>query len=320
MSSSETALHSARATLSTEREGLRLLEESLGTDFEQAVELIGTTQGRLIVTGMGKSGHIAKKITATLASTGTPAYYVHPGEASHGDLGMIMEGDVVLGLSWSGETPELSSLLGYVKRFNIPLVAMTSSRSSALGAAANICLTLPSAPEACPNGLAPTTSTTMQLALGDALAIALLERRGFTASDFRKFHPGGKLGASLTTVADIMHQGDALPLTDRDTLMSEAIVLMSQMGFGCLGVRDGTGTLVGIITDGDLRRHMGGDLLDKTTGDIMTPEPKTITGDIIAAEALSIMNENKIQGLFICEQGQAVGFLHLHDLLRLGTA
>lgn len=320
MTDPKTSLQSARATLSTEREGLQLLEDSLGDDFEQAVELIGKTEGRLIVTGMGKSGHIAKKITATLASTGTPAYYVHPGEASHGDLGMIMQSDVVLGLSWSGETPELSSLLGYVKRFNIPLVAITSCATSALGAAANICLTLPNAAEACPNGLAPTTSTTMQLALGDALAIALLERRGFTASDFKKFHPGGKLGASLTTVGDIMHTGAALPLTSHLTPMSDAIVLMSQMGFGCLGVTNESGKLTGIITDGDLRRHMGSDLLDKTTGDIMTPDPKTIEAGMIAAEALSIMNENKIQGLFICAQGDAIGFLHLHDLLRLGTA
>ncbi len=316
----KSSLASARKTLTAEREGLLQLEESLGTDFEAAIQSIMETSGRLIVTGMGKSGHVAKKITATLASTGTPAHYVHPGEASHGDLGMILPEDIVLGLSWSGETPELGSLIAYVKRFDIPLIAITSNTDSALGKAANICLTLPKAEEACPNGLAPTTSTTMQLALGDAIAIALLEMRGFTATDFKKFHPGGKLGASLTTIGEIMYRGDEIPLIADNILMSEAIVTMSQLGFGCLGVIDSAQNLIGIITDGDLRRHMGADILTKTTSEIMTAPPKTITANMIAAEALAIMNKNKIQGLFICDQAQPIGFIHLHDLLRLGTA
>jgi arabinose-5-phosphate isomerase len=248
------ALTSARNTLAAEAAGLTQLADALGDNFIKAVDLLANAKGRVIISGMGKSGHIGNKIAATMASTGTPASFVHPAEASHGDLGMITPDDVVLALSWSGSTQELASLLNYTKRFNIPLVAITSGEDSLLGKAATICLTLPKAKEACPNGLAPTTSTTMQLALGDALAVALLEQRNFSAADFKNFHPGGKLGAKLSRVADIMHQGDALPLIDGSMKMAEAIVLMTEKGFGCLGIIDEAENLRGVITDGDLRR------------------------------------------------------------------
>ncbi|NCF78793.1 MAG: KpsF/GutQ family sugar-phosphate isomerase [Alphaproteobacteria bacterium] len=269
---------------------------------------------------MGKSGHIGNKIAATMASTGTPASFVHPAEASHGDLGMITQDDVVLALSWSGSTQELASLLNYTKRFNIPLVAITSGEDSLLGKAATICLTLPKAKEACPNGLAPTTSTTMQLALGDALAVALLEQRNFSAADFKNFHPGGKLGASLSRVADIMHQGDALPLIDGSMKMAEAIVVMTEKGFGCLGIIDEAQNLCGVITDGDLRRHRADDLLARTASDIMTTDPQIIGGDKMTAEALSLMQESKVQCLFVCAEGKPTGLIRVLDLLRLGTA
>ncbi len=314
------ALTSARKTLAAEAAGLNQLAEALGDDFIAAIDLLADVKGRVIVSGMGKSGHIGNKIAATMASTGTPASFVHPAEASHGDLGMITTDDVVLALSWSGGTQELASLLGYTKRFSIPLIAITSGADSLLGQAADICLTLPKADEACPNGLAPTTSTTMQLALGDALAVALLERRNFSASDFKDFHPGGKLGASLSRIREVMHAGDALPLADGAMRMDEAIVVMTEKGFGCLGIVDGKGALSGIITDGDLRRHMADDLLAKTTSDIMTANPQTIGGDKLTAEALSLMQENKIQCLFVCEEGKPTGLVRVLDLLRLGTA
>lgn len=314
------ALTSARKTLAAEAAGLNQLAEALGDDFVAAIDLLADVKGRVIVSGMGKSGHIGNKIAATMASTGTPASFVHPAEASHGDLGMITTDDVVLALSWSGGTQELASLLGYTKRFSIPLIAITSGADSLLGQAADICLTLPKADEACPNGLAPTTSTTMQLALGDALAVALLERRNFSASDFKDFHPGGKLGASLSRIREVMHAGDALPLADGAMRMDEAIVVMTEKGFGCLGIVDDKGALSGIITDGDLRRHMADDLLAKTTSDIMTANPQTIGGDKLTAEALSLMQENKIQCLFVCEEGNPTGLVRVLDLLRLGTA
>ena len=317
---SQDPLRSAQNTLAAEAAGLTQLADSLGDEFVAAVELIANARGRLIISGMGKSGHIGNKIAATMASTGTPAYFVHPAEASHGDLGMITQDDVVLGLSWSGGTQELGGLLNYLKRFSIPLIAITSNRDSLLGSSADICLALPAAEEACPNGLAPTTSTTMQLALGDALAVALLEKRNFSASDFKNFHPGGKLGASLTHVADMMHEGDALPLAGQDTTMDEALVTMTEKGFGCLGVLDKTGRLAGIITDGDLRRHMSPDLLSLKTADIMTQSPLTITGDKMTAEALSLMQEHKIQCLFVCDGPKPVGLIRVLDLLRIGTA
>jgi arabinose-5-phosphate isomerase len=314
------ALSSARNTLAAEAAGLTQLADALGDEFTAAVELLANAKGRVIISGMGKSGHIGNKIAATMASTGTPASFVHPAEASHGDLGMITQNDVVLALSWSGGTQELASLLNYAKRFAIPLVAITSAADSLLGQAADICLTLPKAKEACPNGLAPTTSTTMQLALGDALAVALLERHNFSPADFKNFHPGGKLGANLSHVADVMHKGDALPLVDGAMKMDEAIVVMTEKGFGCLGIIDAAGDLTGVITDGDLRRHMADDLLTKTASDIMTRQPQIIGGDKLTAEALSLMQETRVQCLFVCAQSKPTGLVRVLDLLRLGTA
>lgn len=314
------ALTSAKNTLAAEATGLQELASSLGAEFEAAVKLIAESKGRLIISGMGKSGHIGNKIAATMASTGTPAYFVHPAEASHGDLGMITQEDVVLGLSWSGGTQELAGLLNYLKRFSIPLIAITSNADSQLGSSADICLALPKAKEACPNGLAPTTSTTMQLALGDALAVALLEQRNFSPSDFKNFHPGGKLGASLTHVSDVMHDGTALPLATMDTAMDVALVTMTEKGFGCLGVTDAQGALAGIVTDGDLRRHMSADLLTKPVSEIMTQQPQTISGDKMTAEALSLMQDKGIQCLFVCEGDTPVGLIRVLDLLRIGTA
>ena len=322
-------LASARRTLELEIEGLKQMAASLDGPFSEAVELMAGVRGedansqrragRVIVTGMGKSGHVGRKIAATLASTGTPAQFVHPGEASHGDLGMITTDDAILALSWSGESAELTSIITYAKRFSIPLIAITASKESALGQAANVALVLPRAEEACPNGLAPTTSTTMQLALGDALSIALLERQGFTASDFGVFHPGGKLGAMLRHVREIMHSGDTLPLADASTPMSQALIVMSEKSFGCIGITDGEGALAGIITDGDLRRHMGENLLTKTAGEVMTPAPKSIPPSMLASEALNILNARKITSLFVVENGRPVGLVHIHDFLRAGV-
>lgn len=327
------AVHSPRAsavrTLRLERAGIAALEDALldpagqglGDAFDAAVARIASASGRTIVTGMGKSGHVARKIAATMASTGTPAYFVHPGEASHGDLGMVRQEDVILALSWSGETAELADIITYAKRFAIPLIAITSSADSALGRQADVCLRLPKSEEACPNGLAPTTSTTMQLAIGDALAIALLEARGFSASDFRLFHPGGKLGASLSFVRDLMHRGDRLPLIRPEAPMGEAILEISTKGFGCVGVVDAQDRLIGIVTDGDLRRHMSPDLVTAKVRDIMTAHPRTVGADLLAANALEILNSKKITALFVLDgAGKPEGIVHLHDLLRVGVA
>ncbi|MGE3246499.1 MAG: SIS domain-containing protein [Beijerinckiaceae bacterium] len=321
---------SALRTLELERCGIAALElelassapDGLAAHFARAVELIRSRTGRVIVSGMGKSGHIARKIAATLASTGSPAYFVHPGEASHGDLGMIKTSDALLLLSWSGETKELADIITYSRRHEIGLIAVTSGADSTLAAKADVTLLLPKAEEACPNGLAPTTSTIMQLAIGDALAVALLEARGFTAADFRNFHPGGKLGASLTFVRDIMHTGQAMPLIGNSASMGEAIVEISAKGFGCVGVLSGDGKLEGIVTDGDLRRHMRPDLTTLTVGNVMTPDPKTISGDALAVEALNILNSRKYGSvLFVTGAGgELLGIVHLHDLLRLGLA
>jgi arabinose-5-phosphate isomerase len=284
------------------------------------VDQIRNATGRVIVTGMGKSGHIGRKIAATFASTGTPSYFVHPGEASHGDLGVITPNDIIIALSWSGETVELKDLIDYAKRFRVALIAITSNRDSALARAADIVLELPTAQEACPLGLAPTTSTLMQLALGDALAVALFESHGFTALDFKALHPGGKLGAYLTFVRDIMHGGEKLPAVAAGTPMSEAIVEMSAKGFGCVGVIGQDGALAGIITDGDLRRHMRPDLLSSTVDSVMTRNPKTAHGEQLAAEVLEQMNASSITALFVVDRKKPIGIVHLHDLLRLGVA
>lgn len=322
--SPDQAVASALRTLGTERDGLAALMEAvgngLGEAFTAAVDLIASAKGRVIVSGMGKSGHVARKIAATLASTGTSAYYVHPAEASHGDLGMVRAEDVIIALSWSGETTELADLIGYAKRFRVPLVALTSGAVSTLGDAADICLVLPKAKEACPNGLAPTTSTTMQLALGDALAVALLEKRGFTAEHFRVYHPGGKLGAQLKLVRDVMHQGERLPLVGIDALMDEAILEIGRKGFGSVIVVNADGTLAGIVTDGDLRRNLRPDLTTLPVTAVMSRSPRTIAPDDLLASALEIQESAKITALIVTDQGRPVGLVHYLDLLREGVA
>ena len=315
---------SALRTLETEREGLAALAaamcDGLGPAFVDAVDTIRRAHGRLIVSGMGKSGHIARKIAATFASTGTPAFFVHAADASHGDLGMITTDDVMLVLSWSGETEELKSLIDYSRRFGIALIAVTVNAESTLGKAADIVLALPQAREACPHNLAPTTTSLMQLALGDALTIALLESRGFTPVDFGVFHPRGNLGAALKFIRDVMHPGAALPLIARGALMSEAIVEMSAKGFGCVAVTDPDGRLAGVITDGDLRRHMGVDLLQATVDEVMTASPKTVRPDQLVSEALQLLNAAKITALIVVDMERPVGIVHFHDLLRVGAA
>ena len=318
------AVSSALRTLDFELGGVAALKQAmagtLGASFSDAVMLLRSLGGRVIVSGMGKSGHIGQKIAATLSSTGTPAFFVHPGEASHGDLGMITQEDAVIALSWSGETVELTNLITYARRFGVPVIAITSRAQSSLAKAAQHALILPQATEACPHGLAPTTSSLMQLAIGDALAIALLEGKGFTAQDFKVFHPGGQLGANLKHVGDFMHTGARLPITGADTPMSEALVLMTEKSFGCLGVVDGEGRLIGILTDGDLRRNMGGGLLVARVSEVMTRAPKTISPDELASAALNMLNTAQITALFVVEDGRPVGIVHIHDLLRLGVA
>jgi arabinose-5-phosphate isomerase len=299
---------------------MEAIGNGLGEPFAAAVERIAAAKGRVIVSGMGKSGHVARKITATFASTGTPSHYVHPAEASHGDLGMIQPEDVILALSWSGETTELADLIAYAKRFRVLLVAITSNAASTLGRQADICLALPKASEACPNGLAPTTSTTMQLALGDALAVALLEQRGFTAEHFRVFHPGGKLGAQLRLVRDVMHAGERLPIVPLGTRMDAAIAEISRKGFGCVVVTRPDGTLAGIVTDGDLRRHLRPDLNNLLVDEIMTRSPRTISPDALVATALEIQETAKITALVVTEGPRPVGLVHYLDLLRVGVA
>lgn len=312
----------ARRVIRIEADALTRLEQSLDGEFDRAVELLLEARGRVIVSGMGKSGHIARKIAATLASTGTPAHFVHPAEASHGDLGMMAQGDVVLVLSNSGETPELADLVAYTRRFAIPLIGVASRPESTLLRQSDVALVLPPAEEACGTGIVPTTSTTMTLALGDALAVALMEHRAFTPEHFREFHPGGKLGARLSKVRDLMHKGDALPLVGLDTPMSDTLIEISQKGFGVAGVCNPDGTLAGIITDGDLRRKMDG-LLDHSAGEVMTTRPRTIGPDALAEEGVALMTlpTPKITCLFVVEPGAdpvPLGLLHIHDCLRVG--
>ncbi len=319
----ESYLESARRTLSKELLGLELiiasLDDGFGKSFVEAVELIKKVEGRVILAGVGKSGHIGRKIAATMASTGTPAQFVHATEASHGDLGMVEKKDLIIMLSYSGETAELKDMLAYSRRFDVPLIAITSKADSTLGKTSDVALCMPKAGEACPRGLAPTTSTTMQLAIGDALAIALLEDKGFTASDFRLYHPGGKLGAALSHVSDAMHDGDAVPIVNLHTVMSEALINMSAKSFGCVGVIDDDGKLVGVVTDGDLRRHMDSGLLEKSVVDVMSCDPETVNPQTPASNALEILNANSITSLFVVENGMPMGIVHIHDLLRLGV-
>ena len=313
----------ARAVLQTEAAGLRALADRLDGAFVAAVDVLAGVTGRIVVSGMGKSGHVARKIAATLASTGSPALFVHPAEASHGDLGMIVPGDAVVALSNSGETAELADLIGHCRRFGLPLVGITGRAGSTLTKAADVALVLPPAAEACPMGLAPTTSTTMQMALGDALAVALLTRRGFGAAEFRTFHPGGRLGARLRLVRDLMHGPDELPLAAIGTAIRDALPVMTARRFGCVGVVGPDGHLRGIITDGDLRRALGPDLLDTHVEAVMSATPRTIAPDALAAEALHVMNarDRPITALFVVDPaGAPVGLLHMHDLLRAGMA
>ncbi len=318
------AVESGLRTLATGRAGLDALAETLAgpmrESFGEAVGLLGAIGGRVVMTGVGKSGHIASKIAATLASTGTPAFFVHPADANHGDLGMIAREDAILALSWSGESAELKGMVAYARRFSIPLIAVTAGETSALAHEASVVLRLPRVAEACPHGLAPTTSTLMQLALGDALAVALLEARGFTADHFRTFHPGGSLGAALRQVRELMHSGEKIPAVSSGTGMRHAILEMSQKGFGCVAITDAEGQLVGIITDGDLRRHIDADLLALSVEEVMTPAPRTIAPDMLVASALQELNEREITTLIVAEEGRPAGIIHLHDLLRVGAA
>jgi arabinose-5-phosphate isomerase len=328
-SSAFSALTSALRTVGTERQALEQVERSLladrkaglGVAFEEAIALLQACKGRVIVTGIGKSGHIARKIAATFASTGTPAYFVHPAEASHGDLGMIAPDDVILALSWSGEARELADIIAYARRFRVPLIAITSGPASALGRQANVRLVLPKAAEACPNGLAPTSSTTMTLVLGDALAVALLEARGFSADDFRVFHPGGKLGAQLTRVKAVMRTGDELPIVTAGTTLDATLKVLSSKGFGMAIVAATDGKLAGVLTDGDVRRNFGKDPLKVRVDEIMTRDPRTITANQLAGEALEQLNARKITTLVVTDEDKKpVGLVHIQDLLRLGVA
>ncbi len=311
---------SGKRVLEIEAKALQELANELGNMFCRALDIIAEVKGRIVVTGMGKSGHIGQKIASTFSSTGTPAFFVHPAEASHGDLGMIAKGDVVIALSNSGETTELADIVAYAKRFEIPLIGITGGIKSTLANAAEIALVLPVCDEACPMGLAPTTSTTLMLALGDAMSVALLERKGFSSDEFHTLHPGGKLGRRLIKVSEIMHTSDKMPLTGPDTLMSDALIEMSAKSFGCLGIIGPDGKLQGIITDGDLRRHMDSELINKKTGEVMTKEVATINPDILASMALGTMNVQGITNIFVTKNNRPIGILHVHDCLRAGVA
>lgn len=324
ISTSQEAIASALRTLTTEQAGLAVLkdafENGLAESFARAVALVVPIKGRVIITGVGKSGHIGSKIAATLASTGTPAFFVHPAEANHGDLGMIARDDAIIAMSWSGESAELKGIVAYSRRFSIPLIALTSGETSSLAREADVVLSLPKAAEACPHGLAPTTSTLMQLVIGDALAVALLEARGFTPDDFRGFHPGGKLGATLTHLSEIMRTGDDLPTVALGTKMPEAALRLSNKKVGCVIVVDDKGELTGIVTDGDLARNMHRNLRDVAVEDIMTKSPKTVPADMSAGAAIAYLNDNKIGVLIVVDGATPVGVVHFHDLLRIGAA
>jgi arabinose-5-phosphate isomerase len=316
---SQSAEEIARRVLRLEASALATFADAPPADFAKAVDAILKMPGRVIVAGIGKSGHVARKIAATLASTGTPASFVHPTEASHGDLGMITQNDVVIALSKSGETRELSDVVAYTRRFAIPLVGMTAKANSALGKASDFLLLTPDAPEACDETRAPTTSTTLMMALGDALAVALIEKRGFTAQDFHVFHPGGSLGAMLKTVRDLMHDVSELPLARTGDSMSEAVKIMSEKKFGCVGVVRPDGSLAGLITDGDVRRHLGPNFMNLTVDEVMTPKLTVIAPETLASAALKLVNERRITQLFVVDQGKPVGLIHVHDFLRAGV-
>ncbi len=320
-------IESLRRSIATAVDGINAFaaqfsaDHALARSLVDAVELIAGGRGRVVVSGVGKSGHIGRKIAATMASTGTSAYFVHPTEASHGDLGMITSEDLLILLSWSGETVELGNMLAYAKRFNVPVVSLTSNAESLLARNSSVAVTLPKVQEACPHGLAPTTSAMLQLAVGDALAIALLERRGFSAQDFKTFHPGGKLGSQLLLVQDLAHDGDAVPLLPLGSPMGDAVIQMSSKGFGVVGITDAAGKLAGVITDGDLRRHMSQDLLLETVDAVMSHNPRVIKGSLLASAAMELMQAQKVTVLFLVDDaGAPSGILHIHDLLRAGVA
>ncbi len=315
-------IDSAKRTIDKEINALRTMENEFDENLSKALDLLQNTKGRVIVTGMGKSGHIARKIAATFASTGTPSFFVHPGEASHGDLGMFTQNDSVIAISNGGESKELSDILVYCKRFNIPLISITKNPESSLGKAGDILLRLPDCGEACPLGLAPTSSTTATIVLGDVLAVALMERKGFSKTDYKQRHPGGKLGAILRKVSDLMHKGDEVPLVGMNTSMQEALLVMTSKMLGCVGVIDSAGNLQGIITDGDLRRCLSPDVLSKKVSEVMTHNPKTISPDVLAVEALNTMNNTGkgITQLFVIENNKPIGIIHIHDCLRAGVA
>ena len=316
-------LAAARRVLTTAAEALTTMADALNGDFTRAIGLMLAAKGRVIVSGMGKSGHVARKIAATLSSTGTPAYFVHPAEASHGDMGAVAQNDVLLLLSWGGETAELSDLITYAKRHRIPMIGVGGNPDSTLIKAADVALVLPRAPEACPMGMAPTTSTTMMISLGDAIAVALMERKGFSPDQYRDFHPGGSLGRALVRVRDLMHQGDAIPVCGEDTPMAEALLTIASGRLGCVAVLDGKGELAGIVTDGDIRRHYDSGFAKRRAGEVMTRAPQVTYPDLLAAEALAVMTERKITQLIVLEPGDAarrpVGVLHIHDCLRAGS-
>jgi arabinose-5-phosphate isomerase len=310
-------IESAQKALSDEIEGLSLLKEFFNSDFEKAVNAIFNSKGKVVVTGVGKSGHIGRKISATLSSTGTPSYFIHPTEASHGDMGMIEEKDIILAISWSGETTEVGNIVKYALENKIKLIGLSSNKESHLAKSSNIALNIPMVEEACPNGLAPTTSTTMQLVIGDAIAISLLNIRDFNKDNFRSLHPGGQLGAALAVVKDVMHSGESLPTIDIGSPMSEALIKISEKGFGCIGVVSND-TLEGIITDGDLRRHMGPEILNNKVESIMTKSPQMVSSTLLVSDALKLINNLGIQGLFVTDDGKTpIGFVNFHDLIRV---
>ena len=310
-------IESAQKALSDEIEGLSLLKEFFNSDFEEAVSAIFNSKGKVVVTGVGKSGHIGRKISATLSSTGTPSYFIHPTEASHGDMGMIEKSDIILAISWSGETTELANVVKYALENKIKLIGLSSNKESHLAKSSDIALNIPFVEEACPNGLAPTTSTTMQLVIGDAIAISLLNIRDFNKDNFRSLHPGGQLGAALAIIEDVMHSGESLPIIEIGSPMSEALIKISEKGFGCIGVVSNN-SLEGIITDGDLRRHMGPDILNNKVESIMTKNPQMVSSKLLVADALELINNLGIQGLFVSNNNKIpVGFIHFHDLIRV---
>ena len=308
----------AKKVFDSEIDGLSIMQNMINEDFAKAVNLIHGISGHVIVSGMGKPGHIGKKISATLASTGTKSFFLHPAEASHGDLGVISQDDILLVISYSGETQELFPMLTYAKRFGIPVIGITSNKNTSLGKSSTVLIEMPRVQEACPNNLAPTTSSTIMLALGDAIAVSLLELRNFSKDDFKQLHPGGALGKKLLKVNDLMHKN--MPICQKNDSMSDVILTMTKMAFGCAGVVDECQNLIGIITDGDLRRHLSNDLLTKTAFDVMTNSPLTIGQDIFATEATKIMNEKKITSLFVVDKNLPIGIIHIHDCLRAGLA